>query len=250
MILFNFLKNIFLILLFVCFVPIMIKEIKIQYSSFCEPCTPIGIIMINGVIQDSSHYTDQLHSFFKNPSIKGIIVKINSIDSFAASSQTIFHEIQQLKQQHPKAIIALVENACLSGSYLIASACDYIIAPQSALIGGIGLNVSNLQLKNIKTAQEPLLSAIQNDIYQQFIHQIAAARKLSLATVHLWAEGMIYTGNKAVSLGLINKIGSTHTAIEILKEKALIDGEIEWILYSSVLSKCGHPTVTQCKLGC
>ena len=229
MILFNFLKNIFLILLFICFTPIIIKEVTLQYSPFFEPHTPIGIITINGIIHDSSNYTDQLNSFFKNPAIKGIIIKINSIDSFAASSQTIFHEIQQLKQHYPKPIIALVENACLSGSYLIASACDSIIAPQSALIGGIGLNVSNLQLKNIKTIQESSVSAIQNDIYQQFIHQIAAARKLSLATVHLWAEGMIYTGNKAVSLGLINKTGSTHTAIEILKEKALIDGEIEWV---------------------
>jgi ClpP class serine protease len=229
MTLFDFLKNIFLLLLFACLTPILIEEIKFQYAPFFELHTQIGIITINNVIHDSSNYTTQLYSLFNNPYIKGIVIKINSSESFSASSQAIFHEIQYLKRQYPKPIVALIENRCIGGSYLIASSCDYIIAPQSALIGGIGLEISDLQLKNISIGEKTTASTLQNNIYQQFLNQVATARKLSLTTIDRWADGTVCTGSKAVELGLITMTGSIHNAIEVLKEKALIDGEIEWI---------------------
>ena len=118
-----------------------------------------------------------------------------------------------------------MENSCTGGGYLIASACDYIIAPESALIGNIGPDFIKVKHEENHT----LLDAIHEDAYQQLTKQIAIARKLSLTTIANWADGKIFTGHQAVSLGLINEIGSMCTVIKIIKEKALIEGEIEWI---------------------
>jgi len=244
MTLYEFLKNIILILIFANITPFLIKNLKSQYRYFLEPCTYIGILTIKGPLSDSAAYTKHLHTFFKDPLIKGIILKIDCFECAAGTSQIIFNEIQQFKKENPKPIITLIENTCISGGYLIASACDYIIAPETAIIGGIGsyqhpeqltsfLNLSamNYFVKPV-SSEEPVNNqnnANAHEIYQQFTKQVANSRKLSLATVSNWANTKLFTGKQACSLGLVNAIGSMHTVIAILKEKALIDGEIEWI---------------------
>jgi protease-4 len=242
MILYEFLKSILLAVILISITPFAITHIKTQYSSFFEPHTYIGILSIKESVTDSSAYIKHLHSFFKDTQIKGIILKINCYDCAAGTSQTIFNEIQQGKKIYPKPVIALIENICIAGAYLIASASDYIIAPESAIIGGIGFYTIPPQLSDYTTffaVNYPLKKhlhehqnqndSLHNETYQQFIKYVATARRLSLSTSNNWAQGKIFTGKQASNLGLVNTIGSMHTVITLLKEKALIDGEIEWI---------------------
>ena len=154
-------------------------------------------------------------------------------------------------------MVILVENVCASGGYLIACAADLIISPASAIIGSIGNYFSNIQLREFleqfkikyttvkagkfKTIGDPLsdlteeekelLQIIQDDAYRHFTQQVANTRKLSLANVQDWADGKIFTGLQAQKLGLIDEIGSAQNAIKALKERALIEGEIEWVKF-------------------
>src|SRR5579863_7880002 len=138
MTLYEFLKSIALIIVFANITPFLIKNLKSHYSYFLEPYTYIGILHIKGYVSDSSAYTKDLLTFFKDPLIKGIILKIDCFECAAGTSQAISNDIQQLKKEYPKPIITFVENSCVAGAYLIASASDYIIAPEHAIIGGIG----------------------------------------------------------------------------------------------------------------
>jgi protease IV len=227
MTLLNLLKTIFLLTIILYIAPFCVEGIKKQYIHLLEPQTPIGVIAISEPLQNISHITKELHSFFKDPNIKGIMLKINCAEAYSGSSQSVFHDIRCLKKQYPKPIIALVENICLSGAYLIASTCDYIIAPESALIGNIGQTFSTETIKHAIPQESPV--HLEHESYQQLTKQIALSRKLSLTTLANWADGKIFTGTQAVALGLINEIGSLCTVIKIIKEKALIEGEIEWI---------------------
>jgi protease-4 len=173
---------------------------------------------------------EQLHTLLKDPLIKGIVIKIDCSDTAAGTSQTIFHEIRQLKKEYPKPIIALVENICVSGAYLIASACDYIIAPESAIIGDIGPSFNAWSLQKYNNEEKSnFIKNIETESYQQLTKQIALGRKLSLTTTANWADGKLFSGTQALALGLINEIGSMYTVTKIIKEKALIEDEIEWI---------------------
>jgi len=230
--LFEALKSILILALFIYAGPFFIQTIKKQYIPLLEPRTHIGVIPIREDLHDSLSVTEQLLTLFKDPSIKGIVIKIDCFDTAAGSSQTIFHDIRQLKKEYPKIIIALIENRCLAGAYLVASACDYIIAPDSALIGNIGLSCNEWALQPMspeKDNKDTIVESIETDSYQQFTKQIALSRKLSLTTIANWADGKIFTGTQALSLGLINEVGSMYTVIKIIKEKALIEGEIEWV---------------------
>lgn len=230
MTLFETIKSIIVITMFLCIAPFLIESIKKQYIPLLEPRTHIAIVSITQQLHNACIVIDQLHTFFKDPLVKGILVTIDCADSAAGTSQAIFHDLRQLKKEYPKPVIALVENVCVAGAYLIASACDYIIAPESAIIGNIGTSFNSSLLERIKTKNDEHFQSIETESYQQLIKQVALGRKLSLTTTANWAEGKIFTGTQALALGLINEIGSLCTVMKVIREKALIENEIEWVM--------------------
>jgi protease IV len=256
MTLFDYLKNILLILIIIQFIPFFIKNIQKTYSNYIEQKSSIGVIHISGILYDSAPLIKELESLFKNNEIKGILIKMECSGSAAGTGQIIFNEIQEFKEEYPKPIIVLVENMCASGGYWIACGCDSIIAPATALIGSIGVCFPYLfQLKEgmeqykihyismkagaYKTATDPftditpeqtaMLQSVLDDTYAQFTQSVAQSRKLSVSTISSWAEGKIFTGAQAKQLGLIDEIGSLQSAIRFFKNKALIEGEIQWV---------------------
>jgi protease-4 len=251
----DIIKNIFLLLIFLQIAPVLVLNIKNQYTKFFTPQTQVGVIPIKGFLYDSSSYTKNLNTFFKDPSIKAILLRIECPGGASGTSQALFNEIQMLKKQYHKPIITLVENVCASGGYYVASSTDYIIASGAATIGSIGAYFPGFQLKEFidqfkiqyipikagayKAATDPfevrtpaqteLLQVMTDDIYAQFTQDIATQRKLSLQTIDTWANGKIFTAKQALELQLIDELGSAQNAIAKIKDKALIDGEIEWV---------------------
>ncbi len=174
----------------------------------------------------------------------------------SGTCETIYKEIKSLKTQSPKPIIVLVENLCLSGGYLIACAGDYTVTPGTAMIGSIGatfpslfqlrefiekydIKYKDLKAGTYKAATNPfvditeqeqqLLQEILDNTYHQFSQIVAKSRKLSLNDLALWADGKIFTGQQAHKLHLVDEVGGPQQAIATLKQKALIEGEIEWV---------------------
>jgi len=258
---FDSLKNIFFLLIFLQFVPILVDGLRKQYHQYLEPRTKVGVISINGVIGDSEYYTKQLTKYFKDPSIKAILIKMDSPGGAAGTGELIYQEIIALKNApefHKKPVVTLVENTCASGGYYIACASDHIIAPATALIGSIGATFPNIFFVHLREflaqhkigykplyagaykncidpftdatpEQELMLQGLLNDSYETFAQAVAKSRKLSLNAKDTWANGRIFTGKQAKDLGLIDEIGSAYNAIKVIKEKALIEGEIEWV---------------------
>ncbi len=252
----DILKNTLLILLLLQFAPSLIENIYTQYSHYIKPRTKVGLITLHETITSSAPYNKNLHTYFQDPEIKAILLKIDCSGGCSGSSQALHNDIKLLKKEYPKPLIVLVENTCASGAYYIASTADHIIAPGTALIGSIGACLPYLfhvkafmeQFKITSTpikagaykscgdpftdasAQEiALLQGVVTDTYQQFAADVAANRKLAMSTMTTWADGKVFSGRQALALGLIDELGSSYTAIKIIKEKALIEGDIEWV---------------------
>jgi protease IV len=258
---FDYLKNIFFLLIFLQFLPGIFEGLRKQYGQLMEPRAKVGVISMKGVIGDSGFYTKQLTQYFKDPSIKAILIKMDSPGGAAGSGEAIYNELLALKSApefHKKPVITLVENTCASGAYYVACASDYIIAPASSLVGSIGATFPNIFFVHLREflaqhkigykplsagayknsidpfsdatpEQEAMLQGLLNDCYQTFAQAVAHSRKLSLNAKDVWANGRIFTGKQAKELGLIDEIGSAYNAIRVIKEKALIEGEIEWV---------------------
>lgn len=262
---FELLKNIFFALILLQIAPSLIKNVIKTYSNILEPKARVAIIPIQNELRDAAPIVKQLKTYFEDPLIKAIALKIDCPGSTTGTGQAIHDEIAHLKACHPKPIISLVENTCASGAYLIACATDHIVAPGMSIIGSIGVKFSNIfQLQRLiekydvgsvsissspyKTAgdlftnmtpeQKEMLQKIVDDSYEQFTLTVAHDRKLSIITIKDWADGKIFTGKQALALGLIDTLGSSSIATEIIKEKAMIEKgtEIEWVKKEKPLS--------------
>lgn len=253
----DFFKNVFFLLLLLQFAPMLINSIKKQYTRLLEPHTKVGYLAIKGIILNSSYYTRQLKKFFENNDIKAILLFIESPGGAAGSAEAIAHEIKLLKKDHPKPIITLTENILTSGGYYIAAATDFIIAQPSTLVGSIGVIIPGqfklqdfieeykihynvIKAGEYKAATDPFVNAtpeqkallenVAQSSYKNFIDHVARHRpKLEKDKSSVWADGKLFTGNQALSLGLIDLIGSHANAVQKIKETAIIEGEIEWI---------------------
>ncbi len=252
----EYLGNLLLLIIIIQFLPAIINMAKRYYTSVTEPRTQVAYLAIKGELSDSTYYVRELKKFFENREVKAILLKIECPGGAAGTSQAIFNEINHFKKEHPKTVVAFVENVCASGGYYVASAADYIIAEPSSFIGSIGSYISYPQLHDfieqykvhwriIKTGiykaagnpmipttkeVEQMLQGLSDDTYRQFTHDVALHRtKLSLKNTDEWANGRVFTGYQAMQVGLIDELGSQSTAIAKIKEKESIEGEIEWV---------------------
>ena len=251
----SLLKNLFWILVLVQIAPTLFKSIKSQYSSLIEPKTKVGVVTIKDTITSSECYVRSLKKFFEDSEIKAIVLKIESPGGVAGASQTIFNEIKSLKSQHNKYIVAFIENIAASGGYYVACSADHIISSPAAFIGSIGSYIAHPNFKELveflkvkyeiigsgdyKTVGSPfldltdnqrkLLQDLSDNVYHQFIKDVAEQRPSLSADYKLWADGKIFTGQQALVIHLVDELGSQSTVAKTLKEKANIKGKIEWV---------------------
>lgn len=211
----------------------------------------IGVIDISGVITDAEKIDDQLRQFGDDSSVKAIILHINSPGGGASASQEISHEVNRIRTEKHKKIIASVDSVGASGAYYIASACDRIYANQASVVGSIGVimewtNYGDLlrwaKLKNVvihagelKDAGDPTrdltpkeeayFQSLVDNMYTQFVHDVATGRHTSDDKIKPLATGQVWTGQQALTLGLIDRQGGFRTALMDTALEAGISGE-------------------------
>jgi protease-4 len=211
----------------------------------------IAIIDISGVILSPDDVDTQLRKFGEDSSVKAILLRINSPGGGAAASQEIYHEVLRVRQENHKKIVASVESVGASGAYYIASACDKIYANDASVVGSIGVimewtNYGDLmhwaKLKSVvihagelKDAGDPSRDAtpkeqayfqsLVDNMYGQFIHDVATGRHSTDDKIKPLATGQVWTGEQALPLGLIDKVGGFRSALIDTARSVGISGE-------------------------
>lgn len=211
----------------------------------------IGVIDLSGVILDADKFNTQLRKFGDDSSVKAIVLHINSPGGGAAASQEMYHEVLRVRQETHKPVIASVESVGASGAYYIASGCDKIYANDASVVGSIGVimewtNYGDLlkwaKLKSViihagelKDAGDPsremtpkeqaYFQSLVDNMYTQFVHDVATGRHTTDDRIRPLATGQVWTGQQAMSLGLIDKQGGFRTALMETARSVGISGE-------------------------
>lgn len=244
-------------LFFLSILPNLFHEIKKNWSNLLHPKAKLAVVTIKGEITSPNQVFKQLHTYFNDQTIKGILLYIDCGGGAAGASQAIYEDLKALKAEYPKPIVTLTHNICASGAYYIATATDYIIAAPATIVGSIGSYIGFFGVKELldkvavkyqvqKSGQykmvanpfvtadagnQQLLQTISDSCYQQFITDVAASRKLDLKAADQWANGKIFTGAQAKQLGLVDELGANNCAINKLKALAKLpkEQEISWV---------------------
>jgi protease-4 len=211
----------------------------------------IAVIDITGVILSPDTVNAQLRRFGEDSSVKAIILHINSPGGGAAASQEIYHEVLRVREEDHKKVIASIESVGASGAYYIASACDKIYANDASVVGSIGVimewtNYGDLlrwaKLKNVvihagelKDAGDPsrdltpkeeaYFQSLVDNMYTQFVHDVATGRHSSDDKIRPLATGQVWTGQQSLPLGLIDKVGGYRVALMETAKAVGISGE-------------------------
>ena len=215
----------------------------------------IAVVNIDGVIVESGKFVKALDKFNKDANIKAIILRINSPGGSVAPSQEIYEKVNQLKLDKKKPIVTSVSNVAASGGYYIAIGSDLIVTNPGSIVGSIGVIMSYPITKNLlnnlgidfntyksgeyKDSGSPYRYNTENDdkyfneviedLHSQFMLEVSNQRNIPLTELKEYAQGQIFTGNQAMKIGLVDRIGTFEDALNISKNLANISGDIDLV---------------------
>ncbi len=206
----------------------------------------IGVLQIKGIILDSDEYLMAIKDMEKDNNIKAIVVRIDSPGGSVGASQEIFEELKKARKIKP--VVVSMGSVAASGALYVALGGTKIFASPGTITGSIGvlLEIPNIEklLKKLGIKAETIKSGAYKDtgsiyrsltpeerkyltkkvklIHEQFIKTISKERKIPLEKVRKFADGRIFTGEEALSLGLIDKLGNFWDAVDEAKKLAKI----------------------------
>jgi protease IV len=219
-------------------------------GSLFGPRERVGVVEIKGVLTDSRRVIKQLERYRDDRSIKAIVLRINSPGGAVGPAQEILREVEKVRAK--KKIVASLGTVAASGGYYIASGANLIMANRGTATGSIGVimqfaNVQGLTKKlgldfyNLKAGRykdvgspfrpmtpedKAYLQGLIDNIYQQFLSDVAHNRKIPLAKLKTLAEGKIYSGEEAKKIGLVDAFGNLPDAIEKAGRLGGIKGKV------------------------
>lgn len=211
--------------------------------------TGVGLVEVKGMIIDSQATVKQLHDFAKADNVKAVVVRIDSPGGIVGPSQEISAEVKKLAAR--KNVVVSMGSVAASGGYYVAAPASVIYANPGTITGSIGvlMKFSNLEglmgkigmkaltlktgkfkdvgspARTMTDEEKEMLQGVIDSTHGQFVRAVAEGRKLSPEAVRQIADGRIFTGEQALSLKLIDKIGTLQDAIEEAGRLGGIKGE-------------------------
>jgi protease-4 len=167
-----------------------------------------------------------------------ILLRIDSPGGTVVDSQEIHAAIERLREKHGTKVIASFGNISASGGVYVGVSADHIVANSGTITGSIGviLRGNNLEklldrvgvsFKTIKSGpykdilsfdreltdpERDILQALIDSSYHQFVEAVAKGRKLEPEQVREFADGRVFTGQQALDLGLVDRLGTEEDA--------------------------------------
>lgn len=204
----------------------------------------IGVIEITGTIERPEGTVAAIRKMNEEETIKAILIRINSPGGSVSASQEMAEAIGMIK----KPVAISLGDMAASGGYYVACAGPRIFANAGTLTGSIGvisqvmefselLNRLNIKVNTVKTGElkdsgspfrafEPqdraYFEQLGLDLYQQFVDQVARARKLPREKILEVADGRVLSGRQALAAGLVDELGGMAVALTYLQNEAKI----------------------------
>lgn len=207
--------------------------------------------IVDGKGQDdeigSEKFVDLIRKARLNDDIKAIVFRVNSPGGSSLASDAIWREITLAKKTKP--VVVSMGDYGASGGYYISCNADSVFADASTITGSIGVfsllpnmqklfnDKLGLTFDGVKTApyadmgtvsrpltdvEKRFLQSSVDSIYSTFKHRVADGRKADINFIDSIAQGHVYTGNRAISLKLVDKTGTLQDAVECAARMAKI----------------------------
>ncbi|MEL6582433.1 MAG: signal peptide peptidase SppA [Pseudomonadota bacterium] len=202
-----------------------------------RPSTPhIVTHQISGVIFNDPERDLEIAELAEDDAARALILYIESPGGTTVGSEGLHAALAKLSAEKP--VVAVMGEVAASGGYIAALPADHIIARGNTLTGSIGVilqypNLTELMdrlgvemetfrsselkggpspFRDSSEAERNAEAAIVTDAFAWFRDLVATDRGLSGTELDAVANGQVFTGRQALTLGLIDEIGGLEEA--------------------------------------
>lgn len=224
-----------------------------SYTHMAIHSSKVAVVPISGVIRTgytmpgtagADSVIEKLKKARLDKDVKAVVVRVISPGGSAFASELIRAEIDLIKASGKPVVVSMGAVAA-SGGYWISASADEIWASPSTITGSIGVfgmmatfenslaeigistdgvgssNLAGLTpLRAISPTMKAIFQGSVNNSYSKFLHLVASNRNMTVDAVDNVAQGRVWTGQKALEFGLVDKLGSIDDAIEAAADKA------------------------------
>ncbi len=184
------------------------------------------------------NFIKQVEEAKEDDDIKAVVLRINSPGGSAFATEIMWKAIEELKAEKP--VVTSMSTYAASGGYYMSCNSDVIVAEPTTLTGSIGVfgmipnanklltDKLGLSFDEVKTnkfgsmsidkALSPtecaIIQANVESTYALFLKRCAEGRKVPVEKIAKVAEGRVWTGEMALTIGLVDKLGGLQEATE------------------------------------
>ena len=201
----------------------------------------IAVVELFGVIGGavrSAVYGRIFDDIRRNRTIKALVVDIDSPGGSAIASEYLHYSLSRVAESKP--VVAFIGGMGASGGYMVSCAAQRVVALPGSMVGSIGVISMHPILQELlgrvgisfsvnKSAplkdmgafyrqptpdEENRLQALVDELYDAFVSKVALARHMTEEQAKAQATGEVFTGRKALELGLVDELGDLDRAVE------------------------------------
>jgi protease IV len=241
-----------------------LKQIAVQPG---EKSAKVAIVEVEGMLLDErsggllqasenplSLFIQELDQAASDDSVKAIVLRVNSPGGSVTTSDTMYDALLRFKAKTHKPVIASAQELDASGAYYVSCAADKIIVNPTSVVGSIGVIFESFDfedtLDKLGVRSDAIKSAPLKDMASPYRHLTPEARAVmqgmvdeyfarfknivatnrgikDAATVELVTDGRVFSGQRAVELGLADQTGRLNDAIDLARQLGNApDGEV------------------------
>jgi protease-4 len=208
----------------------------------------------NGV----SLFTQQMRAAARDKAVKAVVLRVNSPGGTVTASDTMYEIVKEFRRKTGKPVVASTMEVCASGGYYVCCAADKIVAQPTSIVGSIGVLMNTMEFtgalgklgiradaiksgplkdmgspyRSMEQPERKVMQEMVDEYFNRFLDVVSSNRPVQEARPALpLAEdyrgvysGRVFSGARAVELGLADQTGRLDDAITLAKQMGKAPG--------------------------
>lgn len=177
--------------------------------------------------------------------VRGVLVHVRSPGGAVAASDDVYQAIRRFATEQDVPVVTALGGVAASGGYYVACAGDVIVAHPAAITGSIGVIMVNLNVSGLlekigvqdatvttgarkdmlspfkvpDPAERALAEEVLGSLYERFLSVVRTRRPgLDEEALQTVRDGRIVDAERALALGLADRVGDLHAAVGVVRE--------------------------------
>ena len=204
-----------------------------------------------------SKFAQQMEAAERDPRVKAVVLRVNTPGGTVTASDTLYQVVRRFREKTGKPVVASAQEVMASGGYYVACAGDQIVVQPTSVVGSIGVVFETMQFKGaldklgisakaiksgslkdmgspfklLRQDEEKVMQEMVDEYFERFVTVIRERRPVKEAPegdLSAYAKdgyvgvysGRVFSGTRAVELGLADRTGLLDDAIDLARDLA------------------------------